>query len=116
MMNECRAAIQRSGLCCIDFLPGLVRIKHDYAFGDEVGPYSQILLVDSAAMIDQKGHDAGIAVLGRPGDQRKTTDHLALDDVVEGAAGRVRALPFQDSEIISVIRPRSTFGSLVPFG
>jgi hypothetical protein len=66
-------------------------------------------------MIDQEGHDAGIAILRRIGDQREAADHLAFDDIVEGAAGRIRPLPLQDAKIVAVVgRPLPV--DLVTFG
>jgi hypothetical protein len=54
-------------------------------------------------MIDDKGHDPGIAVMCRPRGQSETTDHLAADDVVGRTARRVSALADQHLEIVPVI-------------
>src|ERR1700716_1766294 len=91
----------------IDLLPGLIRIEQVNALGDAVGTCSEILLVDGTGMIDHEGHDAGISVLRGICDQRESADHLALDDVVERTARRIRSRPLQYPEVIAVIGRRS---------
>src|SRR6202008_3577630 len=63
---------------------------------------------------DDEGHDAGIAVVGGIGDERKAADHLAFDHVVERPARGARALPGQDPIVIAVIGLRLAAG-LVAF-
>src|SRR5262245_29347675 len=55
-------------------------------------------------MVDDERHDAGITVFSWIGDGRKATDHVALDDVINGPARRSRALAQQDLEAIAVVR------------
>ena len=61
----------------------------------------EILLVHDAVVVDHEGRDAGIAVFGRPGDQRETADHLALHDVVVRAAGRIAALAGEELVVVA---------------
>src|SRR6266446_2199546 len=104
-----------SGSHHIYLLPDLIRIEQVNAICDALGTGSEILLVDGTGMIDHEGHDAGISVLGGICDQRESADHLALDDVVERTARRIRSLPLQYPEVIAVIGRRS-LASPVAFG
>src|SRR6185437_1553135 len=102
-------------LRCITAFSSLVRVEQHDGFGYPLRWSSEILLVADAGMIDHEGHNAGIAVFGGIGDQREAADHLALDDVVQGAARRVGSLPLQNSKIIPVIG-RRLLSCLVSFG
>src|SRR6516162_11136413 len=76
----------------LDLLPGLIGIEPRHPLGNGFGALAEILLVDLAGMIDHEGHHTGVAVFGRIGNQRKASDHLAVDDIVHLASGRVRTL------------------------
>ena len=69
-----------------------------------MGPRS--FWIDDAALIDQKCHYSGIAILRRISDKREAASHLAIDQVALGAADGVRALPGQNMEIVAVERLR----------
>ncbi len=60
-----------------------------------VGP--EIGRGDDAMLVDGEGLDAGLAILGRPAMRPKPGDHVAVDDVVAGAAGDLVALAGQGS-------------------
>src|SRR5262245_35373754 len=89
------------------FLPGMVGVERGHSPGNPCGSRPEILLEHLALVVDQERHHAGIAVLGGPRDQRKAADHAAVHDVIEDAAGRGRALPGQDLEVIAVVRDRT---------
>ena len=74
--------------------------------GDARRVRAEIFLIDDAVLIDDEGHDAGIAIGGRIGDQRKAARHMAIDDIILSAAGRVLSLLGQNVEIVAVIGPR----------
>ena len=59
-----------------------------------------------AVLVDQKGHDSRVAILRRIGDKSKPARHVSIDEVVLGAARRVRALRLQRVEEIAVERLR----------
>ena len=86
--------LRRSG---IDLLPGLVGVERGHALGDPCRAIPEVLLEYSTGVTDHEGHHTGIAILRWMGDQREAADHLALDHIVERAAGRVRSLRLQDS-------------------
>ena len=56
----------------------------------------------------------GLAIFGRPGDEAEAGDHVAVDDIVVGAAGDLVALAGQDLELIAEIA--FAFGGVVEFG
>ena len=85
-------------------LPGLIGIEQTDAIGEYFRAFTKILLIDSAGMIDHEGHDTRVSVFGRIGNQRETTDHLALDDVVKCASRCIWPLPPQYSKDVTVIR------------
>src|SRR5215472_10119383 len=89
-------ALMRWRTLDLNLLPGLVGVERPHAPGNALGPLAQVLLVDRAGMIDHERHHARIAVLGRVGDERKTTDHLATHDIVQRTARRIRSLLRQD--------------------
>ena len=61
-------------------------------------------------MIYDEGHYAGVAVFGRISDQGKTSDHLAVHDIVGCAAFRVRSLFGDDLIVVAVIRRTALVG------
>src|SRR5690348_10620727 len=56
----------------VDLPPRVVGIVRRHAGGDLRGALAEILFVDRAAVVDDEGHHARIAVFGRPGDERET--------------------------------------------
>src|SRR4029453_6388107 len=86
------------------FPPGMVRIERSHARTDPLGPWTEILFVDVAVIVDDEGHDAGVAILGGKGDEAEATNHVAAHDVVHRAARRILALAGQDPEVVAVIR------------
>ena len=112
------AAVLRNSLRagCIDFLPGLIGIEPRHALGQRRRVVTQILLVDGAGMIHEERHHARIAVFRGKSEQRKSPDHLAPDDVIEHATGRVRPLPRQDAIVVAVVGRTSRTGLVSLFG
>ena len=78
----------------IRLLPGRIRIERGHSLGHIVcqaeGP-----LEDLAEVIDNEVITPSFGIIGI-GDERVSAEHLAVDDVVDRAAGRVRPLPGQD--------------------
>src|SRR5262245_31834911 len=81
----------------------MIRIERGHARCDPGRPVPKVPLVDVTIIVDDERHDARIAVFGRIGDEPEAADHVALYDVVDGAAGRVRALTGQDFVVVAVI-------------
>src|SRR5579864_3682682 len=92
------------------WVPALVRIVCCNSPCDRLGSGSEILFEHDPGLVDDKGHDAGIAIFCWKGDHRKTAGHMAIDDVVLGPAGCARALLRQYFEVITVIRRRRPRG------
>src|SRR4029078_12442104 len=87
-----------------DLPPGVIRIELAHARRDPACSRAEVLFEHVTVVVDDEGHDAGVAVLGRVGDEPETADHAAANDVVDGATGRTRTLLCQDLEIVAVVR------------
>src|SRR5262245_32998028 len=89
----------------VDYLPpGVIRIERGHARGSPACARAEIPFVDVAVIVDDEGHDPGVAVFGWIGDEAEAADHVAAYDVINGAARSVRALAGQDLVVIAVIR------------
>src|SRR4029450_4936843 len=64
---------------------------------------AEVLLVDVAVVADDESHHAGLAPAHRPGDDGEPAQHAAVDQVVVGAARRIRALAVEQTEAIAVV-------------
>ena len=62
---------------------------------------TQIGLVHDAVVIDDKSHDPGIGVLGRPGDDRGITKQLVAKQIVDGPAIGRWSAPLCRSKILT---------------
>jgi hypothetical protein len=93
------------------FLPRRIRIERRDLLRDFVGVRPEVFLEYGAGVADDKGHHAGVTVLGRIGDERKAADHLAVDDVIGDAAGRMPALFGQDLVVVAVIGGAACFSA-----
>ena len=87
-------------------LPAAVRVVRYDLTCDACRVTAEIFLIDNAVLVDDEGHDAGIAIGGRIGDHREAARHTIVEDVIPGAAGRIRPLLGQNPEIVAVIGPR----------
>src|SRR5262249_5172349 len=85
-----------------DLPPVMVGVELAHSRGDAASPRTQIPFIHITIVVDDEGHDAGIAVFGRVRDEPETTDHVAANDVVDGTAGRVWSLTGQHLEVIAV--------------
>src|SRR5262249_39988282 len=85
-----------------DLPPVMVGVELAHSRGDAASPRTQIPFVNITVVVDDKGHDAGIAVFGRVSHEPETADHIATNDVVDGATRRVRSLTGQYLVIIPV--------------
>src|SRR5664280_3869220 len=85
---------------------------------DNVGSLrSEVPFIDHSGRIHQEGHDSGVAVLGRIGDECEATRHLAIHDVAFGATLGLSALSRQDPVVVAVERLRSiVFASIALAG
>src|SRR5262249_15999770 len=61
-------------------------------------------------VVDDKRHHAGIVVFGRPRHQRKSADHLALDDIAQRPARRALPLAGEDAVVVTMIGLRLSAG------
>ena len=75
---------------------------------------TEVDVVDDAVLVDDEGLDARLAIFGRPSDEAEAGDHVAIDDVVVGAAGDLVALAGQDLELVAEIA--FAFGGGVELG
>src|SRR5690349_8563452 len=64
---------------------------------------TQVALVDVAALIDDEGHDAGLAVPDRPGDDTEAGAHAAAEQVAVGATLGIGTLAVEQAVAIAVI-------------
>src|SRR5579884_2043790 len=84
--------------------PRRIGIVGGHGAGDGRGFWPEVFLINLALLIYDERHYAGIAPFGRPCDQSKTGDHVAINDVIVFAAWRMAALAREDLEIIPMIR------------
>src|SRR5262249_52282342 len=87
-----------------DLPPVMVGVELAHSRGDAASPRTQIPFVTITCVVDDEGNDAGMAVCGRVSDEPETADHIATNDVVDGAARRVRSLTGQYLVIVAVKR------------
>src|SRR3984957_13705118 len=96
-----------SGWACpslLDDLPGRVGIELGHRRAESCGVRPEVLLVDDAVLAANKSLDAAVAVGSRPGDHGVACDHVAVDEVGKGPAGRRWSLRGQNAEVIAVVR------------
>src|SRR5208282_5478608 len=67
--------------------PGIVRIVGRHGPGDFCGLRSEVLLINPALLVHDEGHHSRVTPFSRPGDERKSRNHAAIDEVVILAAG-----------------------------
>src|SRR5215204_3161436 len=82
--------------------PGVIRIESTHPPDRATGSASQIFFEDVTVLVDQKSHDAGIAVFCGIGDHCEAADHLAAHDILSLAPRCCRALAREDPVIIPV--------------
>src|ERR1700735_4855551 len=111
-MEDCAYFNSAFGVRCSAFsrfllpnrrFPGFVGVVGGHGLGDAAGFGAEVFLEDFAALVDDEGHDAGVAVFGGPGDEGEAANHVAVDDVIVFAAGSVFALAGEDFEVVAVI-------------
>src|SRR6476661_3304731 len=86
--------------------PALVWVEPVHLFHDFERVWSEVLLIHDAVMVHHKRLYASHPVFSRDSHQRKTPNHESVDHVIEFAERSIRALPFQDFEIVAMIRSR----------
>src|SRR4029450_11442460 len=86
------------------WMPGLVRIETVHAFENLQRVWPKILLVNDPAGANDERLHSGHAILSRRGCQGEPTDHRSLNNKVHLAQRRGGTLPFQNLEIVAVIR------------
>ena len=67
--------------------PGLVGVELLHLLCDLNSIRSEVLLVDLALLIDDKGHYPGLAPIRGECDQGEAADHVAIDDVIVFSPG-----------------------------
>src|SRR5438552_17665725 len=65
---------------------------------------SKISLIDLAVLIHDERHDAGAAIFGRIGNDRKAADRPAVNDVIERAARCALALALEHPIVVAAVR------------
>ena len=93
----------RSSSLLLYLHPCLIWVVFLHRRGSGRRVFSQVLLKDFPVMIDYKSHQAGIAVLRRVCDQRKTADHFCFGDVTVSAAGSIFPLRRENPVVIAAI-------------
>ena len=76
----------------VHWLPRRIRIVCHHLAGYLLGIGTQVLLIDLTVLIDDEGHHSRVAIANRIGNQRESSGHLAIDDIVSGAARRIGSL------------------------
>ncbi len=110
LCDECVKNRPNSGF----FARGLAALfRHRFPFGvgvvcghsrrNGIGLGAEVCLKNFSFLINDKGHNTGIAPFRRPCDQRKSRHHVTVYDVVVFPAGRVPSLACQNLEVITVI-------------
>src|SRR5271156_1159559 len=87
----------------LNLLPRLVRIVGGHRLGQTGRIRAQVLLIDLAILVHDKGHHAGVAILRRVREKRKATRHLFVVHVVFRAALSRRSLAGERAEIVTLI-------------
>src|SRR6516225_5817701 len=87
----------------LDRRPGLVRIEALHLLELLKGVRAKVFLIDHAAVTYYERLDAAAAVFHWRGNERKASDHYALDDEVHGTLRCSWSLPFQNLEVIAVV-------------
>ena len=87
-----------------DRAPALVRVEALHRPEGLERLRAEVLLPDDSVVADEERLHAGLLVVRRRRDEGEATDHRALDDEVELAERRRRALPLQDLEVVAVVR------------
>ena len=67
---------------------------------------AKIFLIENSILIDNERHHTRVRVFRGVGQECKSASHLAVHQIILGAAGRVFSLPHQDPEVITVKRAR----------
>src|SRR6516225_5488887 len=88
--------------------PGFVGIVAVHGLEDLQRVWPQIFLIDDTAGTNDKGLHAGDAILRGRRSQCKPANHCSFDDKVHLSKGRVGSLPFQNLEIVAMVRLRLT--------
>src|ERR1700746_1445174 len=83
--------------------PGLVGVEavHLGELIESLRP--KVFFVNNAVLADNEGLNTGYGVLGRTGNQSKTSDHYTVHQKVHLPKWRVRALPFEHFEEVAVV-------------
>src|SRR3982751_5079220 len=93
-----------SGRRVVNASPLRPGIERGHVLGDRLRVVAEAALVEDAVVVGEEGHDAGVAVLRRVGDDGEPADEVAVDEVVGRAAGGLGALGGQQPVAVAVIR------------
>src|SRR5215471_2560775 len=87
----------------VSALPSLVRVVAIHVFHDLERVRPKILLVDDPVRADDKRLDPSRTILRRCRNQRESSDHYALNHIVQPAQRRGRTLSLEDFEEVAVV-------------
>src|SRR5215475_14203168 len=76
----------------VRLIPVLVRIEARNGCRALRSLWTKVALIDDSVLVDDKGHDAGDAIVHRPGNDAKAANHATTHEVIVRASGRRRAL------------------------
>src|ERR1700688_3554375 len=88
----------------LSLVPSGIRIIDSHRLRQLCGIRTEVLLVNSPRLVDDKSHHTRGSVLHRISDDGEACAHLSIDDIFFGPAGCMSSLAFKDSEHIPVVR------------
>jgi len=98
-------ALYTSGAGLFHPAPGRIRIETRYRDRGASGRGSNVFLIYNAVLIHYERVDSRHSILRRPGHKAKPADQLVLHRVVVRSTRRIRTLPIQYAEKVSMVRP-----------
>jgi len=91
-----------NALALLHNVPTLVGIELRHRGSDFLRRLSKIFLEGYTVLVDDKGHDAGIPILGGIGHNGKSTSHLPVDNVVLRSTFRIPSLFVQHDKVVAL--------------
>src|SRR5579863_8412621 len=99
-----RVRYRRHSTSIFDKAPCFIGIKSAHCSCRLRSGLTKVLLKQDAILVDDEGHNSGIAVLRGIGNKRKSTDHLPIDHVVLCAAWSITCLLIENAEKVAMER------------
>src|SRR6267142_3702783 len=85
-------------------VPGGIRIIDSHRLCKLCGVGTKVLFVDGPRLVDNQSHHTRRAVFGGIGDERESSSHPSVGDIVPGSARCMRSLAREDPEKIAIKR------------